>query len=217
MIVYTAIYGGYDRLWPHVDHPSVEKWLCYTDNPDLLAPGWETIVEPRPYANPRLSAKWRKCHPPEIVTALGWGESLWVDGSVQVDNPTYIDVVADLLETADMCFVPHPDRDNIADEARASIIQQPHKYGAFDLDAQVKLYEARKGPQQGLWASTTFGRNHTPAVLQMGAAWFVHNELLSIQDQLSLPVLLDDYGITVAAIPGGLARNHLFRWRGHLK
>jgi hypothetical protein len=211
MICYTSIYGSYDRLWPHVEHPGVEKWLCYTDNPNLQTPGWESIVEPRPYANPRLSAKWRKAHPPEAE------RSLWVDGSVHVDNSIYIDVVSELLETADMCFVPHPDRDNIRDEARASIIQQPHKYGQFDLDAQVKLYEDRIGTQKGLWASTTFGRNHTPAVLQMGAAWFVHNELLSIQDQLSLPVLLDDYGITVAPIPGGLARNPLFRWRGHIR
>jgi predicted O-methyltransferase YrrM len=65
-----------------------------------------------------------------------------------------------------------------------------------------------------LWASTVIGRNHTPAVLQMGAAWMAHCDLLTYQDQLSLPVLLDDYGLTVAPIPGWLIGNPWFGWMG---
>jgi hypothetical protein len=214
MIVYTSIYGGYDRLWPHADHRLVSRWICYTDNPGLQTPGWETIVEPPRYAHPCLAAKWRKCHPPECDDD---GKSLWVDGSIHVDNPGYVEVIDDLLDIAPMCFVPHPDRSDIRSEAHASKVIAPHKYHQFDLRAQVDLYDARKGPTKGLWASTTFGRVHKPAVLQMGAAWMAHCELLSYQDQLSLPVLLDDYDIEPAAIPGGLLRNPLFRWRGHIR
>jgi hypothetical protein len=211
VIVYTSIYGGYDHLHPHVDHLQVERWICFTDDPGLQTPGWETVYERPRYAHPNLSAKWRKCHPPDA------DRSLWVDGSIQVTSAEYVEVVNDLLDIAPMCFVPHPDRTNIRDEAHASLAIARAKYHQFDLQAQVNLYEARKGPQKGLWASTTFGRVHTPAVLQMGAAWMAHCELLSYQDQLSLPVLLDDYGIKPAAIPGGLIGNPLFRWRGHLR
>lgn len=215
MIVYTAIYGGYDALKPHVDHPAVERWVCYTDDSNLECPGWEVIVEPARYAHPCVSAKWRKCHPPaDVVDA----ESLWVDGSVQVDNPAFVDTVSDLL-TYDhpICMVAHPDRNNIRDEAMASHAIAWAKYGQFDLGAQVDRYEARKGPTKGLWATTVIGRLHTREVLQLGAAWFAHNDLLSYQDQLSLPVLLEDYGIEPVAIPGNLTNNPLFRWRGHIK
>ena len=209
MIVYTSIYGGYDPLRPHPHHPDVKAWLCYTDDPTLTCPGWETIVEPARYAHPRLSAKWRKCHPPES------DRSLWIDGSVQLADPAYIEVVGGLLDTADMAFVPHPDRDNIRDEAAASLAIAASKYGGLDVHGQVDRYEARKGPERGLWASTTFGRNHTTAVLQMGAAWMAHCDLLTYQDQLSLPVLIDDYGLTVATIPGNLTNSPWFRWCGH--
>lgn len=211
LVAYTSIYGHYDPLRPHPDHPDVDAWVCYTDNPALTCPGWETVVEPARYPHPRLSAKWRKCHPPDA------DRSIWVDGSVELFDPAYVDVVCKLLGDADMAFIPHPDRTNIRDEAAASLAIAAQKYGGLDVHGQVDRYEARKGPQSGLWASTTFGRNHTPAVLQMGAAWMAHCELLTYQDQLSLPVLLDDYGITVAAIPGGLLASPWFRWCGHFR
>jgi hypothetical protein len=209
MLVFTSIYNGYDPLRPHPDHPDVEAWVCFTDDPELRCDGWETVVEPARYEHPRLAAKWRKCHPPDAE------RTLWIDGSVHLHNPGYIDTINFLLDRVDMAFFRHPVRDNIRAEAEASHALCPEKYAGCDLHGQADLYEKRKGPQTGLWASTTFGRNHTTNVLQMGAAWMAHCELLTYQDQLSLPPLLDDYGITVAPIPSGLLGNPWFTWCGH--
>lgn len=211
MIVATAIYGGYDPLRPHPPHPDVEAWICYTDDPALRCDGWETVLEPARYPHPRLSAKWRKCHPPDAA------QSIWVDGSVRVDDPAYIDMLCGLLNAADMALFPHPDRDNIRDEAAASLDIHPAKYAGLDMASQVDRYAARKDIDRlGLWASTTFARNHTPDVVAMGAAWFAHCDLATYQDQLSLPVLLDDYGLRVAPIVGGtLTANPWFTWLPH--
>jgi hypothetical protein len=209
LVVFTSIYGGYDPLRPHPDHPGVEAWLCFTDNPDLRCDGWETVVEAPRYEHPRLSAKWRKCHPPDAH------RSLWVDGSLHLHDPVFVDVIDGLLDKADMAFFPHPVRTDIRSEADASHALCPEKYAGLDLHGQVAHYHRTRAVKPGLWASTTFGRNHTPAVLQMGAAWMAHCELLTYQDQLSLPVLIDDYGLTVAAIPGGLLGNPWFTWCGH--
>lgn len=214
MIVYTSIMDGYDTLKPHAEHPGIERWICFTDDPNLECPGWETVVEPARYLHPNVSAKWRKAHPPPSEDST----SLWIDGAVEFDNPAFADTVSQLL-TAEhpICMVTHPERDNIRDEARASHAIAWGKYHQFDLTGQVNRYEARKGRTHGLWATTVIGRLHTREVLQLGAAWFAHCDLLSYQDQISLPVLLDDYGITPATIPGNLQRNPLFRWRGHIK
>jgi hypothetical protein len=206
-VAFTSIYGGYDPLRTHPDHPGVDQWLCFTDDPDLTCPGWETVVEPARFEHPRLAAKWRKCIPPDA------DRSLWLDGSLDLRSPYYVDVVSDCLDTAPMAFFRHPARDNIRDEADESA--RMAKYAGLDVHGQVDRYEKRKGPQSGLWASTTFGRVHTPAVLQMGAAWLAHCDLLTYQDQLSLPVLLDDFGIVPAAIPGRLLDNPWFGWLGH--
>jgi hypothetical protein len=213
IVAYTSIYGGYDPLRPHPDHPDVDRWVAYTDDPGLVCDGWETVVEPPRYAHPRLSAKWRKCHPPEAE----W--SVWLDGSVHLTSPAYIDMLAKLLAEADLAMFPHPDRDNIRAEAQASLELAPAKYAGRDVHGQVDRYEARRPTAGlGLWATTTFARRHSPAVLQMGAAWMAHCELATYQDQLSLPVLVADYGLRVAPVTGGtLLANPWWSWLGHAR
>ncbi len=213
MIVVTAIYGGYDELRPHIHHPGVDRWICYTDDPALACPGWEIIVEDLGFEHPRVAAKWRKCNPPPA------DQSIWTDGSASITTPDFIDYCLGLLEEADMALHPHPDRDNIRDEAEASFQLEWKKYGGLPLHPQVDRYEKRKPdlPALGLWQTTVFARNHTTAVIQMGAAWFQHCDLLTYQDQLSLPVLLDDYGITVEPLDGDPLKNPYWRWYLHAK
>lgn len=206
MIVYTSIYGGYDHLQAHPSCDSVESWICYTDSRTLSAPGWDIVYEEPRYEHPRLSAKWRKCHPPSCT------RSLWLDGCVALTNPTFIDVVCELLTRDDIAMFQHPERTNIRDEARASLELCPEKYGPYDLEGQVAHYARTRQLQEHLWASTVIGRVHSERVLQMGAAWMAHCELLTYQDQLSLPILLDDYNISVGIIEGTLESNSWLTW-----
>lgn len=208
MIAYTATYGGYDTLKPHPDHPLIDQWIAYTDDPDLTSDDWEVRYRPLPFAHPRVGAKWWKCHPPEAEA------SVWIDGSVIVHNPDYFDVLAEGLLKQPLTMFVHPDRACIYDEAAAS--RGMVKYIGQPLEQQVALYASRGWPAQGgLWASTTFARRHSPVVLQFGAAWFAHNDVLTYQDQLSLPVLLKQYGLTPEPIPGNLWRNPWFTVGGH--
>jgi hypothetical protein len=208
VIAYTAIYGGYDPLHSHIDHPDVAEWICYTDDPELIHPDWTVIVEPARYAHPRLSAKWRKTHPPLLTD-----RSIWLDGSVQPISPRFVTGFLDLLDAgADMAMFRHPQRDNIFDEVAYSAGMR--KYEGLPMAAQAAGYAARRSDARelGLWASTTFAREHRPHVLQMGAAWQAHCELATYQDQLSLPVLIADYGVHVLPVDADLLKNDWFVW-----
>lgn len=209
MIVYTAIFGGYDRPQPHLSHHLVDRWICYTDDPDLDAPGWEVLYETGRYPHPRLSAKWWKCHPPQ-----GSDTTLWVDGQIVFNDIGFIDVVADCLSRSDMTLWAHPQRDDITEEAEVS--SRMLKYDRLDVHGQVRRYTEAGWPAHGgLWASTVIGRRNTPAVLQMGAAWFAHNELLTYQDQLSLPPILAAYTINPEPLPQSLWNNQWLGFAGH--
>lgn len=207
MIVYTAIYGGYDFLhW----HPEIEgvEWRCYTDGEHIGDDaGWDIVTEPGRHAHPRTSAKWRKCHPP-----LDHDRSLWVDGCAVVRHEDFVRQVEGLLtEQTPLALWRHPDRSDIYAEAQVSA--RMRKYQGLDVVGQVRRYAERLDPLTlGLYASTVIGRLHTPEVLQMCAAWFAHCDLETYQDQLSLPVLLHDYGITPVSLPGSLTAAHGFAW-----
>jgi TOD1/MUCI70, glycosyltransferase-like domain len=207
MIVYTSIYGSYDFLHAHPDVEGVE-WRCYTDDPHLTRPGWETVLEWPRFEHPRVMAKWRKCHPPQ-----DHDRSVWIDGCVEVTDPSFV------LQFRDLCTPEHPialwrhpQRERITAEARYSAAMQ--KYLGLNMGGQVASYLARRDDADnlGLYASTIIGRLHTPTVLQMGAAWFAHCDTLTYQDQLSLPVMLADYEVEPAIIPGSILGNVGFKW-----
>lgn len=208
MIVYTAVYGAYDFLHPHPNISDVE-WRCYTDDPDISPNGWEIVVEAPRYAHPRMSAKWRKCHPP-----LDHDMSLWIDGCVEVTHEDFVEQFYGLLNVRHpIALWRHPQRSRVRDEALFSVGLP--KYLDLDMIGQVERYWERRNDLDslGLYASTVIGRLHTPEVLQMGAAWLAHCDLSTYQDQLSLPVLLADYGIEPAIIPESLVHASGFMWR----
>jgi hypothetical protein len=208
-VVYSSIYGSYDRLKPHPDSPDVDEWVCYTDDPSLTCDGWRVIVEPARFPHPRLSAKWRKCHPPEHAT-----RSLWVDGSMLVIDPAFYTEAFTRLGYADMVMFSHPERTSII--AEAGVSEGMVKYRGLAVMQQAQHYcWGWNWPDTTLWASTTIGRNHTPRVLQAGAAWFAENAHWTYQDQISLPPVLDRYGIDVAALPYSLWANPWFTLRAH--
>lgn len=211
MIVVTAIYGDYDTLKPHPEHEGVAEWRCYTDDPALAdnPKGWNVQVVQLPYEHPRLSAKWWKCHPP-----LGL-DVLWIDGAVEVVNPDFIDEVAKCLTVAPLTMWRHPWRDCIYDEVGASAPMT--KYVGLPLGRQVGHYQSLGWPaHNGLWASTVMGWAAMSAgARQMGAAWFAHCEAFTYQDQLSLPVLLERYGIKPEPLPSAYVDRRHVIWHGH--
>lgn len=74
--IYTAIYGGRDRLHPPLfTHKSI-RYLCFTDDPSNTAPSVETVID-RPHKHPARANRWHKTHPLE-------GTTIYVDGSYQL-------------------------------------------------------------------------------------------------------------------------------------
>jgi alkaline ceramidase TOD1/glycosyltransferase MUCI70-like protein len=198
MLVYSAIYGGYDIPKPPRSHPDVSEWRLYTDDPAIDAPGWSVVVEPRT-GSARMSAKFRKCYPPE-----GVDRSLYLDGTIQLHDQALLDTATQALEMGDWAMYPHPERDNIRDEAEFSVPW--YKYANQPLREQVEHY-LKERPVAGLWAGGIIARRHTPTVLAASAAWYGECLRWSDQDQLSLPFILAKYDIKVSPITGG--------WREH--
>jgi hypothetical protein len=206
MIVYTSIFGAYDSLKPHPVHGCVDRWICFTDDPGLSCDGWDIVLEP-PRGHPRMSAKWRKTHPPDDDC------SLWVDGSISF-NEGLIDAALEGLSVADMALWRHPERTSIIVEAAVSVRME--KYRSLPVERQAAHYVNDWGwPDNQLWAAGVIARRHTTPVMQMGAAWYAECEHWTYQDQISLPPLLGRYGIYPVAFEHSIWSNPWTRITGH--
>lgn len=196
IVIYTAIYGGYDRPKPvpiGIDAPCV----MFTDDVEMKhnAPGWEVFVgDPpttgsRPVAlSPMMKHKWFKLHPHKALP--GVSVSLWIDGSMTMLYADYARRCLDALGDDDWAMTPHPVRSCIYDEADYSATLT-WRYDAAKMRHQVGFYSSiGHPPKWGLFATGANARRHTSAVHAVNDHWWYENTTRTHQDQLSLPVLV---------------------------
>lgn len=198
---YTAVYGAYDYVKPL---PSTTfPCYLYTDSQQLAdeaaALGWQprvvkhsitTLNGQVPLIEPMLNHKFWKTHP--HLACPDADISLWLDGSMSVLRPDYVEHCLNLLGEDDWACVPHPARECIYDEAYFSATLE--RYDTDSMMRQIMAYQVERfPPKAGLIATGANVRRHTPAVIEFGLDWWEDILLYSHQDQLSFPVCMHKY------------------------
>jgi hypothetical protein len=204
--VYTAIYGGYDPLREQPEIPEVE-YVCFTDDPSLDAKPWQVEHRPPRYKYPRLSAKYFKMLPHEV---LPHPLTVWIDASVTITDPTFPKTFV-ASATDGLALFPHPDRRDVYEEADYSLTMP--KYKGLPLQEQVAHYGLPRN--SGLYACTVMARQDQRWVRKLGRKWLREIERWSYQDQLSLPYLVWTHGWRVNLFPDYLWVNRWFTISPH--
>jgi hypothetical protein len=210
--VYTAIFGGYDRLWGCIPNADTD-FFCFTDDPSLEAPPWQIVPSPARYEHPRMSAKWFKMHP--HLALPDHRRTIWIDGSIKVRSDSFAEEILRWLGDSGIALVRHPDRDDVFEEAEASI--KMTRYRGQPIREQVEHYRAEGfRSDNGLYIGGVIARDSDDeSVRRLNEAWMEENLRWSFQDQLSLPYLLWRFGIKPAVIPLAQRDNPFFRRIGH--
>lgn len=194
-LVYTAVFGGYDRVFPPmVAEPGIDHVLI-TDDPAMNVGGWRTIViDPAVYGSPKAANLHYKALMHRELT--GYDASLYVDGNIRLKGRT--SELFDRFEAtgAALGVFPHPKRDNVADEVEACIAAG--KGEAAPLRAEYDAYRAEGfADDQGLIEATIILKNHRAPDLDPAMALW--RDLFSkhrTRDQLSLPVVKARTGVS---------------------
>jgi len=229
IVIYTAIFGAYDKLkQPPVQDISCE-FICFTDNKRLLKnPGiWRVIYVKSNSMHPRMQAKYFKIMNhmvfPEgnissqygYVNANFYDYTIWIDGSISIKSPTFARDICSFL-TNNWAIFKHPDRNCIFDEVNASIPLK--KYEGQPLVEQASFYRAEGHPAHyGLWSCGVIVRLGHPSreLIRFCEAWWNENIRWSYQDQISFPYLLRKHEMTVNTIQKNMWENEWFDWMEH--
>jgi len=198
VIVYTAIFGGYDNLLdPMEDYEGVD-FVCFTDDPNMKSDIWDVRVYQPRYGDPRHDAKVFKILPHQFFPNHDC--SLWIDGCYRlVRNPS------DLLKffgSHSMACMEHPQRDCIYDELRASLLIG--WAGVGDISRQVERYKQEGYPKNnGLAYGGFLLRRHNDAVVSaVMDDWWHEICTESRRDQISFPYVARKHGFGWGIIPG---------------
>lgn len=207
--VVSAVFGGYDN--PVFVEQTVDcQYVMVTDGLVNVPFGWIHIPVDIGGMDPRLAGKFVKCRPWEFADADVF---VWLDGSIEPQPGLVAQMIED-LGNADVAFHPHPHRTSLKVEAQVSAGLE--KYRGQPVVEQAGSYVATGYPDRwGLFAAGLFVWRDSPFVRQMGQRWLDEICRWSLQDQLSLPVVLAESELWVNPLSGGLMSNPLFMIREH--
>lgn len=189
-VVYTAIAGAYDHLWPIPwAHPGF-RHVALVDRPATTFGCWE--IEPHRYlaSDERRTARWAKLHPHLLFPNARY--VVWTDGNV-VPASSWDSLLEGFQASgAPIGMIPHPFRTTVEEEIAAC------KQRKKDSDALLDEQLSRLGPdpEVGLFETNFMMFDLADDRLQgLLARWWALIEAGSTRDQIALPYALRETGI----------------------
>ena len=209
-VVYTSIFGQYDRLIEPVVSSSDIDYICFTDNHDLTSDIWQIrVFEPCFSGDAVRSARLHKICPHRFLSEYEC--SLYIDGNMRLRQVP--DVMA-MLNGYPLAMERHRKRRCLYVEAE--ICKERGLDDPIRIDQQVAAYRKEGFHRNaGLYASYMIARRHNdPLLTTLSEKWWAHVCLYSRRDQISLPICLFEYA--VGYIPANTRRRlvTIMRHRG---
>lgn len=209
-VVYTAIFGGRDKLHdPCVVSPDTD-YVCFSDV-SWESDVWAVNILENPYHDPRRFARQIK-----ILSHLYFPHhdySLWVDGSV-VPAVSTQQLLEDFLGGEELAVFSHPKRICLYEEGRHCLARGIDKPQL--IEEQLSRYQTEGYPEHnGLAETAVLLRKHSPAVCRFNSAWWSELSCHSVRDQLSFNYALWREPINVRLHAGNFRTSSLFSFHGH--
>ena len=166
--------------------------------------------------HPRLRAKMPKML--QWAEFPGYDYYIWVDSKLRMDNPKAAEALVEACSGKDACFFRHSARASIQLELNHVVdyLNQGSqyiidRYSGEDMASQVSSYLADPNfIDDSLFECGVFVYSSKVVQnpdLNLFKEWFYHNCIWSVQDQLSLPYLLQSFGINYGVLEGTVYKN----------
>lgn len=196
LLVYCAVFGGYDRVYPPVRREADLDYVIVTDDHRMRVPGWRThVVDAGGFPTPKAANLYYRAL---IHRELpGYDASLYTDGNIRLLGRTSEVFAPFLASGAALGVYPHPLRDTVEAEIEACLTAG--KVANPDLlRAEWAEYRAAGFPDnQGLIETTIMLKNHRApdldAAMQM---WWALFRRRPTRDQISLPYVKWKTGVS---------------------
>lgn len=175
-LVYTAIYGGYDKLWQPKVISEGWEYRIYSDV-SLNGGTWKVIQQPLPYGAAKNSKYIKITHPMEHFENI-----LWIDGCVEIKRD--LNEFIKQLPKGDIVVGSHPTNRSLGSELRACIRmrkddvdvmkKQVGEYGDFpipDFPQNTIILRRKNIPAADIWWAEVKNKSKRD---QLSFNWAMH-------------------------------------------
>ncbi len=231
----SANFGGIDAIKPFRPLPGIDTFF-YTDtdaladaDPEIVA-SWGRIIVPdypRYDFGPRLRAKYFKLQIHRLPETEPYRWLAWADSSVQFRDASFLlreaERLAPLAPHQRLALVPHPERSTLREEyefTRQHIANgNEHlrvRYAQEKMTEQMNFFAGRGWNLDAkLWCGTIWLIENNDPITRCWDSWWDQNLRYGMQDQLSLPVVIEAFGLEPQALQFNLWKNDFFDWVTH--
>jgi hypothetical protein len=190
LLVYTCVFGGFDRVFPPVAPEPQTDYVLISDEPDLSIPGWRTmVVDPAPFRSTRAANRHFKMLGHQLFP--GYDASVYVDGNVRILGKTSRLAERFLATAAAFGTYRHPDRNSVMAEVEECCRRGQVSSREAAL-AELDAYKAEGFPDSGglMEATIIFKNHHHPALQPAMQLWWELFDRYRSRDQFSLPYVV---------------------------
>jgi len=234
----SANFGGIDAIKPFPPLPGVDAFF-YTDADTLAAadpeviPSWGRIIVPdypRYDFGPRLRGRYFKHQIHRLPETESYRWLAWAASSLQFRDASFLlreaDRLASLPPHQRLALVPHPDRNTIREEYEF-ILQQIANGGEYSEYLRVRYAQEKMTEQMNffagrgwnldapLWCGTFWLIENNDPITRCWNSWWDQNLRYGMMDQLSLPVLIEAFGLEPQALQLHLWKNEFWEHVTH--
>jgi hypothetical protein len=228
----TANFGGIDEVRALPDHKGIDSFY-YTDQSvsEEVARTWTCVIAPsypRHDFNPRLRAKYFKLQIHRLDEVRNYRWLVWADASLKFKDLSFLTGHASALAGVPAhkraLLVPHPDRATVIEEFEfvdQSILSgHPYldvRYAKEKMREQVDYFRERGwNVQAKLWSGGIWMVENTELIRQAFDEWWDQNLRFGMEDQLSMPVVLENHGIEPQPLEIDVRQNEYFEITKHI-
>jgi hypothetical protein len=203
-MVYTAIFGGRDRLHePRAPRDGVD-YICMTDDRNLRSDVWHMIYWTPLKTSPRMMARMFKVVPHLV---FNYDRSVWIDGSMEPREE-----LVDFFDTFDEAVAVREHGWRTCAYQEAVVCKHRKKDIPGVIDKTVRwLREIDHPVNAGLAASGILFRRHSEEVDAFGEAWWKAICRGTYRDQLTLVPCLQRSGLPYHLFSGEIAEELVIR------
>lgn len=196
-LVFTAVFNGYDKVYPPVVAEDGVDYVIITDDAATTAPGWRTVtVDTARFATAKAANLYHRALIHRVLP--GYDASLYVDGNIRLLGPSraLFDALHD--HGAAVMLHRHPLRDSVAQEANA--VLGSSKIGGSSLcEDELEAYRRDGFPDDVGLAETgiILKNHHHPQLDRAMELWWTLFEKYATRDQLSFPYVIWKTGLDI--------------------
>ncbi len=207
LVIYTAIFGKYEKLRKPKNINKDIKFVCFTDRKLKCSP-WEIIIVKPEFSNFRRENRKYKILSHKFLADFQF--SIYLDGRyiIMKDLSKYIEK---WLGDNDIAVLKHPKRNCIYSEAKCCI--EGNKDNIDLIQKQISRYKNKGYPENnGLTANGFIIRRHTKKIEKFNEMWWNEIQNFSTRDQISFCYVMYELNMnySIITIPHPLKGNTEF-------